>query len=80
MGSSLSDHLESITVLPDSACYSSITGRTKAGIDVSLYSVGEPFASYDSTGTYIKGNPPPQDVLVDGLYSGDRVGDLAFDC
>ena len=80
MGSLLSDHLDSITVLPDSACYSSVSGTTTAGMDVSLYSVGEPFFSYDSTGAFINGSPPPEDIVVSGLSVGDHVVNLDMDC
>ena len=80
MGSLLSDHIHSITVLPDSACNSNVSGTTAAGLDVLLYSVGTPFISHDSTGTPIRGNPPPEDIVVSGLFAGDRVGNLSIDC
>ena len=80
MGSLLSDHLNSVTVLPGSACYSSISGTTSTGIEVSLYSIGEPFFSYDTTGAFIEGSPPPEEIVVSGLSVGDRIVELDMDC
>ena len=80
VGSLLSDHIHSITVLPDSACLSSVSGTTPAGLKLLLHSVGTPFISYDSTGTLIRGNPPPEDIVVSGLFAGDSVGNLSDDC
>ncbi len=80
MGSLLSDHIHSITVLPDSACLSNVSGTTTAGLRVDLQSVGTPFISYDSTGTLIRGNPPPDDIVVSGLFAGDNVANLSDDC
>ena len=80
MGSLLSDHLGSITAPPHSGCYSSTSGTTTNGMEVSLYSVGEPFFTYDTTGAFIEGSPPPEDIVVSGLAAGDRVGELDMDC
>ena len=80
LGSVVSDHLGSITVLPDSACLSNVSGTTPAGLKLLLHSVGKPFISYDSTGTLIRGNPPPEDIVVSGLFAGDSVGNLSDDC
>jgi hypothetical protein len=49
-------------------------------MDISLYSVGEPFFSYDSSGAFIKGSPPPEDIVVSGLAVGDHVVNLDQDC
>ena len=80
MGSLLSDHIHSITVLPDSACLSNVSGTTTAGLKLLLHSVGKPFISYDSTGLLIRGNPPPDDIVVSGLFAGDNVANLSDDC
>lgn len=80
LGSLLSDHLDSITLNLDTACFTVVTGSTVAGIEVSLFSVGEPFLRYDNTGALIKGNPPPQDIVVRELSDGDQVVDRDIDC
>lgn len=80
IGSILGEHLDSISILDNTACYSEVTGSTPDGLDVSMKSVGEPFFSYDATGLLVEGHPPTADVVVVGLAARDRESEQDADC
>lgn len=80
LGSRVSDHLDSIVLPVDGQCYSAAATSTVDGIDLGVRSVGVPFFAYDTTGAFIEGNPPPEDLVVTSLSAGEGFVELDADC
>ena len=68
VGSVWADHLDDLNV-PDRG-YSTAQGTTSGGIDVVLFSAGDPFLAYDNDGNEIPTEPEPADVTVIRLSAG----------
>lgn len=80
LGSRVSDHLDSIVLPVDGQCYSAASTSTADGIDVGVRSVGVPFFAYDTTGAFIEGDPPPEDLVVTSLSAGAGFVEIDADC
>ena len=78
VGSLLSDHLDHIDV-GEGGCYTNGYGYT-GGIDVGLWSSGEPFATFDADGNYVTSSPDPATVTVLTMTAGDVPYFLYEDC
>ncbi len=78
VGSLLSDHLDHIDV-GEGGCYTNGFGYT-GGIDVGLWSSGEPFATFDPDGNYVTNSPDPATVSVLTMTAGDVPYFLYEDC
>ncbi len=78
IGSVMSDFLDSAQIA-DGGCYTVGYGDA-SGVTLTLLSSGEPFASFDDDGNYVLGSPPPDDIEVLGMSSGDLPYFLYEDC
>jgi hypothetical protein len=77
-GSIWADHVDDLEVA-DWGCYSTGYGTT-SGIDVVLFSTGDPFLVYDEDGNEIPTEPDPADVTVQQLSAGALPFYPEWDC
>lgn len=78
VGSPLADHVDAVAI-DEGGCFS-IGYGTSEGIDVTLQSDGEPFASVSDTGEFVQGDPDPAQVTIVGLEAGEAPTFLFADC
>ncbi|MEQ1702758.1 MAG: hypothetical protein ABMA25_21830, partial [Ilumatobacteraceae bacterium] len=65
--------------ISEGGCYSSGSGEID-GIRVFLQSDGVPFSSFDDSGNYLSNVPPPEDVTIVWMETGENPVFLYGDC
>lgn len=79
VGSRWADHLGAMEVQPG-GCFSTGSGATTDGIELSLLSTGEMFGFVDDAGEFVSNLPDPIDVTVRGMHAGVQPFFLFGDC